>query len=141
VDYLTQSGESPRMGIVKVKPKVYRIRVNDEDGLSKEDRIPPAEAAENARRGLKCVEEVDTDAGEAQGRDTAEKIINAVENEEPLSEEFISDIASFDRHREQGNHTVDEKFEGTPCQDNGYVSWQLWGGDAGVDWAQDTNES
>jgi len=123
---------------IRLRPKTYRIRVNQD--LSEEDRIPPESAAENARRGLECVEEVDTDAGEAQGRDTARKIIDAVENNEPLSEESISEIASFDRHREQGNHTVDEEFEGTPCEDNGYVSWKLWGGDEGVDWAQDTNE-
>jgi len=103
--------------------------------------VPPQEAAENARRGLECVEEVDTDAGEAQGRDTARQIIESVENDDPLSESMVSEIASFDRHREQGNHEIDAEFEGTPCEDNGYVSWQLWGGDAGVDWAQDENES
>jgi hypothetical protein len=104
------------------------------------DLVPPETAAENARRGLECVEEVDTDAGEAQGRDTAQTIIDAVENDEPLSESMVGEIASFDRHREQGNHTIDEEFEGTPCEDNGFVSWMLWGGDAGVDWAQRKNE-
>lgn len=102
--------------------------------------VPPQEAAENARRGLECVEEVDTDAGEAQGRDTAQLIIDAVENDEPISEDMVGEIASFDRHREQGNHTVSEEFEGTPCEDNGFVSWMLWGGDAGVDWAQRVND-
>jgi hypothetical protein len=106
-----------------------------------QELVPPEQAAENARRGLECVEEVDTDAGEAQGRDTARAIIDSVENNDPLSEEMVSEIASFDRHREQGNHTIDDEFEGSPCEDNGYVSWQLWGGDAGVDWAQNKNES
>lgn len=104
------------------------------------DLVPPETAAENARRGLECVESVDTDAGEAQGRDTARAIIDAVENDEGLSPEMVSEIASFDRHREQGNDEIDPENEGTPCEDNGYVSWKLWGGDEGVDWAQRKND-
>lgn len=107
---------------------------------NQQERIPPETAAENARRGLECVEEVDTDAGKAQGRDTARLIIDAVENNEPISEDMIGEIASFDRHREQGNHEVAPEFEGSPCEDNGWVSWKLWGGSAGVDWAQELND-
>lgn len=110
------------------------------DVVGNQDRVPPEQAAENARRGLECVEAVDTDAGKAKGRERARQIIDAVENNTGLSPETISDIASFDRHREQGNHTVDEEHEGSPCEDNGYVSWKLWGGSAGVDWAQRVNE-
>lgn len=121
---------------IKLRERKVKLRLNQEP-----DRVPPQQAAENARRGLECVEEVDTDAGEAKGRERAQQIIDAVENNNELSPETISDIASFDRHRAQGNHTVDEEFEGSPCEDNGFVSWKLWGGSAGVDWAQQVNES
>lgn len=124
------------------------FEIEDGDGQDEEvagnaeeiDLTPPQQAADNARRGLECVEEIDTDAGKAQGRDTARAIIDAVEDNSDLSEELVEKMAAFDRHRAQANHTVDEEHEGSPCEDNGFVSWKLWGGSAGVDWALGKNE-
>ena len=53
---------------------------------------------------------------------------------EPISEETISRMASFERHRK--NAEISEEYKGTPWKDKGYVAWLGWGDSAGIEWAQ-----
>ena len=53
---------------------------------------------------------------------------------EPISEDTISRMASFERHRK--NAEISEEYKGTPWKDKGYVAWLGWGDSAGIEWAQ-----
>ena len=59
---------------------------------------------------------------------------NQLCNGENISEETISRMASFARHRQ--NAEVSEEFKSTPWKDRGYVAWLGWGGTSGIEWAQ-----
>ena len=48
-------------------------------------------------------------------------------------------MASFNRHRK--NSTIAPEFKETPWLDKGYVSWLIWGGDEGVDWALEKSKT
>jgi hypothetical protein len=56
----------------------------------------------------------------------------------PISEDTVSRMAAFERHRE--NSKIDEKYKGTPWKDRGYVAWLGWGGDEGIAWAKRKKE-
>lgn len=64
---------------------------------------------------------------------------NQLCNGENISEETISRMASFARHRQ--NAEVSEEFKSTPWKDRGYVAWLGWGGTSGIEWAQKKLES
>jgi len=103
--------------------------------LSEEQRTPPQAAQENAQMFLDAKEEdkVGEGCGTGAGTNTAEMLVEG----EPLSEDKISDIASFARHEDNKEADVDEdESKWTDC---GYAMWKAWGGDEGVRWAQDKN--
>jgi hypothetical protein len=84
----------------------------------------PEAAVENAKIALRWAEENGWgDCGEATGKQRA----NQLANKEPISQDTISRMASFARHRENGKREL-----GDGC---GRLMWLAWGGDAGVDWA------
>lgn len=92
----------------------------------------PAAASKNAKKALDWIEEhgrdvvtAGTEVGLARARQLADK--------EKLSKDTIQRMANFQRHRKNSKIAPDKKDE--PWKDNGYVSWLLWGGDEGVDWA------
>jgi HK97 family phage portal protein len=92
----------------------------------------PQAATNNARRMLEWREKYGRDevkGGTAVGWQRA----NQLANREKLSEDVISRMAQFNRHRQ--NAEIDPKYKDEPWKDNGYVAWNLWGGTAGVDWA------
>ena len=64
---------------------------------------------------------------------------NQLCNGENISEETISRMASFARHRQ--NAEVSPEFKSTPWKDKGYVAWLGWGGTTGIEWAQNKLES
>jgi hypothetical protein len=85
----------------------------------------PEQATENAKIALRYVEENGWGScGTAVGKVRA----NQLANREPISEDTISRMASFERHRENS-----QKELGDGC---GRLMWLCWGGDAGIEWAQ-----
>mgnify|MGYP001185907848 CR=1 FL=1 len=84
----------------------------------------PKEAVENARRAVAYAEENGWgDCGMATGKARASQLAN----EEPISEDTIARMASFERHRQNS-----ETPYGEGC---GKLMWDAWGGDAGIEWA------
>jgi len=84
----------------------------------------PKEASENAKIALRYAEENGWGScGTAVGKQRA----NQLENGENISEETISRMASFIRHKQNS-----QKELGDGC---GRLMWLAWGGDAGVEWA------
>lgn len=85
----------------------------------------PKQATENAKIALRWVEENGWgDCGTAVGKARANQLAKG----EPISEETISRMAAFERHRQNS-----DKELGDGC---GRLMWLCWGGDAGIEWAQ-----
>ena len=85
----------------------------------------PKKASENAKIALRYAEENGWGGcGTAVGKQRA----NQLANQEPISEETISRMAAFERHRQNS-----QKELGDGC---GRISWLAWGGDEGIEWAQ-----
>lgn len=85
----------------------------------------PKGATENAKIAIRYAEENGWgDCLEATGKARANQLANG----EPISEETISRMASFERHRQ---HSTKELGDG--C---GRLAWLAWGGDEGIEWAQ-----
>ena len=85
----------------------------------------PKAAAENAKIALRYAEENGWGScGTAVGKQRA----NQLANNEPISEETISRMAAFERHRQNS-----QKELGDGC---GRLMWLSWGGDEGIEWAQ-----
>lgn len=84
----------------------------------------PKAASENAKVALRWAEENGWgDCGTPVGKARANQLANG----EAISEETISRMASFERHRQNS-----QKELGDGC---GRLMWLSWGGDAGVEWA------
>lgn len=85
----------------------------------------PKQATENAKIALRWAEENGWgDCGTAVGKVRANQLANG----EAISEETISRMASFERHRQNSNKEL-----GDGC---GRLMWLAWGGDEGIEWAQ-----
>lgn len=85
----------------------------------------PEAAKENAKIALRYAEENGWgDCGTAVGKQRANQLANG----EPISEDTISRMASFERHRQNS-----DKELGDGC---GRLMWLAWGGDEGIEWAQ-----
>jgi hypothetical protein len=85
----------------------------------------PKEASENAKIALRYAEENGWgDCGTPVGKARANQLANG----ENISEDTISRMASFARHKENS-----QKELGDGC---GRLMWLSWGGDAGIEWAQ-----
>ena len=85
----------------------------------------PKQASENAKIALRWAEENGWgDCGTAVGKARANQLANG----EPISEDTISRMASFERHRQNS-----DKELGDGC---GRLMWLAWGGDEGIEWAQ-----
>ena len=85
----------------------------------------PKQATENAKIALRYAEENGWgDCGTAVGKARANQLANG----EPISEDTISRMASFERHRQNS-----QKELGDGC---GRLMWLAWGGDEGIEWAQ-----
>lgn len=85
----------------------------------------PQAATENAKIALRWAEKNGWgDCGTPVGKQRA----NQLANREPISEDTISRMAAFERHRQNS-----KKELGDGC---GRLMWLAWGGDEGVEWAQ-----
>ena len=85
----------------------------------------PEQATENAKIALRYVEE---NGWGSCGTPVGKVRANQLANREPISEDTISRMASFERHRENS-----QKELGDGC---GRLMWLWWGGDAGIERAQ-----
>jgi hypothetical protein len=84
----------------------------------------PEQATENAKIALRYAEENGWgDCGTPVGKARA----NQLANREPISEDTISRMASFERQRQNSDRPL-----GEGC---GRLMWLAWGGDEGVEWA------
>lgn len=85
----------------------------------------PQAATENAKIALRWAEEHGWgDCGTPVGKQRA----NQLANREPISEDTISRMAAFERHRQNS-----KKELGDGC---GRLMWLAWGGDEGIEWGQ-----
>jgi hypothetical protein len=85
----------------------------------------PKAAVENAKIAVRYAEENGWGScGTAVGKIRASQL----SNNEPISEETISRMAAFERHRQNS-----DKELGDGC---GRLMWLAWGGDEGIEWAQ-----
>jgi len=84
----------------------------------------PQQAKENAKIALRWAEE--NGWGEC-GTPVGKARANQLANGENISEDTISRMASFERHRQNS-----KKELGDGC---GRLMWLAWGGDAGIEWA------
>jgi|11BtaG_2_1085332.scaffolds.fasta_scaffold00195_15 aryl carrier-like protein len=100
------------------------------EGLAKSDTYKPTQAiADEALRGIKAIEEHGSDAGTQVGRVRARQLANR----DNISYDTVKRMkAFFDRH-EKNKEVADNKEW---YEDNGFVSWLLWGGDSGRKWAE-----
>lgn len=90
----------------------------------------PKGAVENAKIAIRYAEENGWgECLEATGKARA----NQLANNEPISKETISRMASFERHRQHSKREL-----GDGC---GRLAWLAWGGDEGIEWAQRKLES
>lgn len=93
------------------------------------DLTPPVAAAKAAEQGLKLREQHKrggTRIGVARARQLIERA--------PLSADVVKRMASY-----FARHEVDKKgkdFDNAENPSAGFIAWQLWGGDAGRDWAE-----
>lgn len=58
---------------------------------------------------------------------------NQLAKKEALSRDVVSRMAQFKRHEK--NSEIDPKYKSEPWRDRGYLSYLLWGGESGVEWA------
>lgn len=88
----------------------------------------PEVAQENARMALDAREETDNpnDCGTRVGWERA----NQLDNGEALSVDTISRMAAFERHEDNKEQGEEGKA------DCGWMMWKAWGGDEGIEWAQ-----
>ena len=85
----------------------------------------PKQATDNAKIAVRWAEENGWGScGTAVGKARA----NQLANREPITEETISRMAGFERHRQNSQREL-----GEGC---GRLMWLAWGGDEGIEWAQ-----
>ena len=109
-------------------PSLGESMINEEDSYNDY----PAAAKKNAKKALDWRDEHgrdEVDAGTAVGWTRANQLAKG----EKISADTVKRMASFNRHRK--NSSIKAELKGTPWKDKGYVSWLIWGGDEGVDWA------
>jgi hypothetical protein len=90
----------------------------------------PKQASENAKIALRWAEE---NGWGSCGTDVGKQRANQLAKGENISEDTISRMASFERHRQNS-----QKELGDGC---GRLMWLAWGGNEGIEWAQRKLES
>ena len=116
------------------KHKGKKVWLLESNQLNEEDTYNdyPAAAKKNAKKALDWRDEYgrdEVDAGTAVGWTRANQLAKG----EKISADTVKRMASFNRHRK--NSSIKPELKATPWKDKGYVSWLIWGGDEGVDWA------
>jgi HK97 family phage portal protein len=91
----------------------------------------PQTATNNAKRMIEWREKYGDEV--RAGTPTGWRRASMLANREPLTVEMLNRIKSFFA-RHEGNQTIADRYKDTPWRDNGFVSWNLWGGTAMRDW-------
>jgi len=91
----------------------------------------PQTATNNAKRMLEWREKYGDEV--RAGTPTGWRRASMLANRAPLTIEMLNRIKSFFA-RHEGNQTIADRYKETPWRDNGFVSWNLWGGTAMRDW-------
>jgi hypothetical protein len=93
--------------------------------------VPPRGAQDNAKKVLEWKERYGDDVkGMTRvGWTRASQLASG----RGISIDIVKRMAQFNRHRQ--NSKIAPGLESTPWKDAGYVAWQGWGGDEGIDWA------
>jgi ATP-dependent protease ClpP protease subunit len=92
----------------------------------------PESASNNARKALDWIEEYGRDIVDA-GTEVGLARARQLANKEPISDDTVKRMASFNRHKQ--NSEVAPEYKDEPWKDRGYVAWLMWGGTSGVNWA------
>ncbi|MFB6265160.1 MAG: DUF2213 domain-containing protein [Bradymonadaceae bacterium] len=130
---LTDQGRAGTTAMLRADSDATLIRVDA--SVEDIDTTPPETAREAARKALRWREEHPDEI--AGGTRVGWERANQLDNGEELSAETVMRMHSFfSRHMAQGNHKLDDKYEGEPWKDAGYVAHLLWGGDTGASWAE-----
>jgi hypothetical protein len=108
------------------------IPVEESNNIEDSYNDYPEAAKKNAQLAIDWKEKYGRDEVEA-GTAVGWARANQLAKGEMLSADTVGRMASFNRHRK--NSTIAPEFKETPWLDKGYVSWLIWGGDEGVDWA------
>jgi hypothetical protein len=85
----------------------------------------PQAATENAKIALRWAEK---NGWGTCGTPVGKQRANQLANREPISEDTISRMAAFERHRQNSKNEL-----GDGC---GRLMWLAWGGDEGIEWSQ-----
>jgi len=115
------------------------------DAPEKYDHIdfkPPKSVADAAEKGLEYRRKQEGDKAGLTTEEAGEKGIGSgvqravnLKNRDELEPDTINQMVAFFARHEK-NKDIAEEHKGTPWEDNGYVSWLLWGGDPGKSWAE-----
>ena len=91
----------------------------------------PQTASNNAKRMIEWREKYGSEV--RAGTPTGWRRASMLANRDPLTIDMLNRMKSFFA-RHEGNQTIADRYKDTPWRDNGYVSWNLWGGTAMRDW-------
>ena len=105
--------------------KIKRIIVDHERQELRSYSDYPQAAVNNAKAALNYAEK---NGWGSCGTPVGKIRANQLANQEPISEETISRMAAFERHRQNSQREL-----GDGC---GRLMWLAWGGDEGIAWAQ-----
>lgn len=106
------------------------------------DFKPPQSVADTAKKGLEYRQKANpSDRGGLTPAEASEQGVGSgvqravnLKNRDTLSPETVKRMkAFFARHKK--NKTIEPEHRDEPWNDKGYVSWLIWGGDAGKAWA------
>lgn len=107
--------------------------------MAKKDRVPPKSVQQNAKEGLELRKE-NNRGGLSRQEASKEGIGSGVQratnlsNGDNISDETVKRMkAYFDRHQ---SDNLNEDGKNGKKLSNGYIAWQLWGGDEGRQWAE-----
>jgi hypothetical protein len=89
---------------------------------------PTKKIRRNAQESLDCISNGST-AMTSVGRTRARQLASG----KPISLDVVKRMYKFKRHKK--NSKIDDPSK-PKCQDKGYVAWQGWGGDEGINWAK-----
>ena len=113
--------------------KFLNANIEKKNPISKDETFSdyPQTATNNAKRMIEWREKYGDEV--QAGTPTGWRRASMLANREPLTIEMLNRIKSFFA-RHEGNQTIANQYKDTPWRDNGFVSWNLWGGTAMRDW-------
>ena len=116
-----------------------------EEPLKDSDFVAPKDVRDNAVKGLELRDEfgrgglTSQQAGQAGIGSGVVRATN-IKNREQLSERTIKQMVRFftrnERYKDAAGSDARGYFGNDDNPSSGYVSWLLWGGDAGFEWAK-----